>query len=142
MTGEAAMDRDAQRRLDAIRAGRSELENSGIDEFVAGRVSRRDFLRWGTVVGISLPTLALILEACGGTNPTTTGGAIKKGGRLNVGHQTPAGAPGPPPTNHPGRPTHLRPGRERLSRSRKDLNRLAGLATSLAPHNDGHAVAV
>ena len=131
------MDRDAQRRLDAIRAGRSELENSGIDELVAGRVSRRDFLRWGTVVGISLPTLALILEACGGTSPTTGGGAIKKGGRLNVGHQTPAGAMDPILTNDLGRLTILGQCGEYLSFSDKDLKLRPVLATSWSPNNDG-----
>src|ERR1700730_8265016 len=47
---EASMDREAQRRLDVIRRGRTELENSAIDEFVAGRVSRRDFIRYSTVI--------------------------------------------------------------------------------------------
>jgi peptide/nickel transport system substrate-binding protein len=134
---EAAMDKDAQRRLDAIRAGRSELENAGIDELVAGRVSRRDFLRWGTVIGISLPTLAVILEACGGTNPTTTGGNIKKGGRLNVGHQTPTGAMDPILTNDLGRLTILGQCGEYLSFSDKDLKLRPVLATSWSPNTDG-----
>ena len=86
------MDREAQRRLDAVRVGRTELENGAIDEFVAGRVSRRDFIRYASVIGLSVPALAAVLEACSTGTNTTIGGNIKKGGRLNVGHQTPAGA--------------------------------------------------
>src|SRR6266702_1666604 len=136
MTGEATMDRDAQRRLDAVRAGRSELENSGIDELLAGRVSRRQFIRWGTVVGMSLPTLAIILEACGNT---TTGGNIKKGGRLNIGHQTPTGAMDPILTNDLGRLTILGQCGEYLSFSDKDLKLRPVLATSWSPNSDGSA---
>ena len=131
------MERDAQRRLDAIRAGRSELENAGIDELLAGRVSRRQFLRWGTVVGMSLPTLAIILEACGNTTNTPSGGNIKKGGRLNIGHQTPTGAMDPILTNDLGRLTILGQCGEYLSFSDKDLKLRPVLATSWSPNADG-----
>ena len=49
------------RRLDRLREGQGEIANHVIDEFVAGRLSRRDFLRRGTVVGISLPVLGAVL---------------------------------------------------------------------------------
>jgi len=35
------------------------------DEFVAGNISRRDFLKKGTAFGLSLPLLGGILEAKG-----------------------------------------------------------------------------
>jgi peptide/nickel transport system substrate-binding protein len=52
-------------RLDHLRAGQGVVENHVIDEFVAGRLSRRDFLRRGAVVGISVPVLGAVLSACG-----------------------------------------------------------------------------
>src|SRR5215472_9216274 len=86
------MDREAQRRLDGIRVRRTELENSVIDEMLAGRISRREFVRAGSVIGISLPVLGAILAACSsGTTTAPSTGGVKKGGRLNMGHQTPSG---------------------------------------------------
>ena len=43
--------------LDRLRSGRSELENHYIDELVAGNVNRREFLRRGSVIGMSAPLL-------------------------------------------------------------------------------------
>src|SRR2546427_7189447 len=77
-----------QRRVDAIRRGRTELENNVIDEFFAGHISRREFIRAGSVVGMSLPLLSFI-AACGGGGSTTTQpnqatGAVKKGGSITA----------------------------------------------------------
>ena len=49
-------------RLDRVREGQSELGNHVIDEFVAGHISRRELIRRGTVVGISVPAISAILE--------------------------------------------------------------------------------
>ena len=57
---------DSQRRVDDIRKERSELENHLIDEYKAGKISRRDFVRRGTVVGMSIPLLGFLAAACGG----------------------------------------------------------------------------
>jgi peptide/nickel transport system substrate-binding protein len=65
-------------RLDHLRAGQGVVENHVIDEFVAGRISRRDFLRRGAVVGISVPVLGAVLSACGSSaspTPTTSSSA-------------------------------------------------------------------
>ena len=132
------MDRESQRRLDRVRFGRTEIENSAIDEFVAGRVSRRDFIRFASVIGFSLPALAVVLEACGtGTTTTTTTGGIKHGGRLNIGQQTPSGAMDPILTNDLGRLTILGQAGEYLAFSDKDLMLRPVLATSWSPNADG-----
>ena len=55
-------------RLGRLRAGQGPVENHVIDEFVSGRLSRRDFLRRGAVVGISIPVLGAVLSACGGSS--------------------------------------------------------------------------
>ena len=43
--------------LDRLREGRTELENHYIDELVGGSLSRRDFLRRGSTIGMSVPLL-------------------------------------------------------------------------------------
>jgi peptide/nickel transport system substrate-binding protein len=89
------------RMLDRIRADRSELENNCIDEFVSGRLSRRDFIRRGGVLGLSATTLGAVLAACGGANnvssSSSSGAAApaKKGGTLKVACQVPAAAVNP-----------------------------------------------
>ncbi|HLQ52757.1 MAG TPA: ABC transporter substrate-binding protein [Streptosporangiaceae bacterium] len=87
-------------RLDHLRAGHGAVENHVIDEFVAGRLTRRDFLRRGAVVGISFPVLGAILSACGSSgSPTTTssspGAAGKAGATIKVGIIVPAAAINP-----------------------------------------------
>ena len=58
-------------RLDELRAGQGEIANHVIDEFVAGRLSRRDLLRRGALVGISVPVLGGIIAACGGSSSSS-----------------------------------------------------------------------
>ena len=58
------------KRLGRLRQDQGEVANHIIDEFAAGRLSRRDFIRRGTVVGISVPLLGSILAACGSSSPT------------------------------------------------------------------------
>ena len=52
-------------RLDKLRRGHGPIQEHVIDEFVAGNISRRDFLKKGTAFGLSLPLLGGILEAKG-----------------------------------------------------------------------------
>jgi peptide/nickel transport system substrate-binding protein len=92
------------RRLDAIRSDRSELENHYIDELLEGRLSRRQFVRKGAVAGMSAGLVGAILAACGGANKSassasapassgsssaTSGAAPVKGGTLKVAITTP-----------------------------------------------------
>jgi peptide/nickel transport system substrate-binding protein len=87
--------------LSRLRAGQNEIANHVIDEFVAGRLSRRDLLRRGALVGISAPVLGGILAACGSSSPSPSssgsGGtaAGKAGATINVGIITPAAAINP-----------------------------------------------
>lgn len=134
------MDRESQRRLDAIRRGRTDLENNAIDELLLGRVSRRQFVRAGTVLGLGLPTLSAILAACSGSTATTTsGGKVKKGGRITIGHQAPSGAMDPLLTADLGRLTILGLAGEYLAFSDKDLKLRPVLAESWSPNADGSA---
>jgi peptide/nickel transport system substrate-binding protein len=85
-------------RLDHLRAEQTEVGNHVIDEFVAGRLSRRDFLRKGAVVGISAPVLGGVLAACGSSKPAATSpgpAAGKAGATIKCGIITPAAAVNP-----------------------------------------------
>ena len=89
--------------LDRLRSERTELENHYIDELVSGHMDRRDFLRRGSMIGMSMPLLGAILAACGGSSSsssaTSGSGATpssgKKGGTLRVAGVTPAAAINP-----------------------------------------------
>src|SRR6266516_2675306 len=65
------------KRLGQLRESQGEIANHVIDEFAAGRLTRRDFIRRGTVVGISVPLLGSILAACGssGSSSSPSGGS-------------------------------------------------------------------
>ncbi|HUZ53008.1 MAG TPA: ABC transporter substrate-binding protein [Streptosporangiaceae bacterium] len=86
-------------RLDQLRAGEGEIANHVIDELVAGRLSRRDLLRRGALVGISMPVLSAIVAACS-SSPAPSGGGSGggKGGAnatIRAGIVTPTGAINP-----------------------------------------------
>jgi peptide/nickel transport system substrate-binding protein len=74
---------ETSRRVDAIRAQSSEVENDLIDEYSAGRLSRRDFVRRGSVIGMSIPLVSFLASACGGSNKGGggTGNAVQAGGK-------------------------------------------------------------
>jgi peptide/nickel transport system substrate-binding protein len=70
-------------RLSRLRESQGDIGNHVIDEFVAGRISRRDFLRRGAVVGISVPVLGGVLAACGSSgspSSSSTGTPAGKAG--------------------------------------------------------------
>ena len=82
--------------LSSLRAGQNEIANHVIDEFVAGRLSRRELLRRGALVGISAPVLGGILAACGSSpSPKSSSSSSASGAIINVGIITPAGAINP-----------------------------------------------
>jgi peptide/nickel transport system substrate-binding protein len=89
---------ETSRRVDAIRAQSSELENHLIDEYKAGRVSRREFIRRGGVIGMSAPLVGFLAAACGtGKSNTDTGGGgggQASGNAVNAGGKEVAVKPG------------------------------------------------
>ncbi len=84
-------------RLDDLRKGWGPIGEHVIDEFVAGCLSRRDFLRRGTAVGLSLPLLGAILAACRSSKAATATRAPtgKSGATIRVGVVTPTAAINP-----------------------------------------------
>ncbi|HEX6299342.1 MAG TPA: ABC transporter substrate-binding protein [Acidimicrobiia bacterium] len=74
------MDRAKQRarmeRLDFIRRRSNPVQNHVIDELQYGKLTRREFLRKGSLLGLSFPVMGVILAACAeDTAGTTTTGA-------------------------------------------------------------------
>jgi peptide/nickel transport system substrate-binding protein len=78
---------ETTRRVDAIRRQSSELENHLIDEYGAGRLSRREFVRRGSVIGMSIPLVGFLASACGTGDKGGGGGgggadtAVQAGGK-------------------------------------------------------------
>jgi peptide/nickel transport system substrate-binding protein len=88
-----------------FRRRRNDIENHIVDEYVAGRIDRREFIRRGTVAGLSLPMISFLIAACGGANDTNSAssaaagsgassaaatGATKTGGTIRLGLTTPS----------------------------------------------------
>jgi peptide/nickel transport system substrate-binding protein len=137
---------DTQRRVDAIRKDRSELENHIIDEYAAGKITRREFVRRGTVVGMSIPLVSFLAAACGGggggetagggTSPTATG-AVQPGGTIRVAIIQPATEPNPVIVKDEGGAGLLGSTGEFLSFSNEKLELEPRLAESWTPNADG-----
>jgi peptide/nickel transport system substrate-binding protein len=137
---------DTQRRVDAIRKDRSELENHIIDEYSAGKITRREFVRRGTVVGMSIPLVSFLAAACGGggggettgggTTPTATG-AVQAGGNIRVALIQPATEPNPIIVKDEGGAGLLGSTGEFLSFSNEQLELEPRLAESWEPNADG-----
>jgi peptide/nickel transport system substrate-binding protein len=94
-------------RLDGLRRGRGPVQEHVIDEFAAGRLSRRDFMRKGSAIGLSIPLMSAIVAACGSSGSTTpsssgTSAAGKAGGTIKAGIITPVGAINPITINDQG----------------------------------------
>jgi peptide/nickel transport system substrate-binding protein len=88
------------RRLGRLRQSQGDIGNHIIDEYAAGRISRRDFIRRGSVVGISLPVLGAVISACGSSgspssSPSSSAPAGKSGATIKVGIIQPAAAINP-----------------------------------------------
>jgi peptide/nickel transport system substrate-binding protein len=86
-------------RIDNLRRGRGPIQEHVIDEFLAGNLSRRDFLRKGTAFGLSLPVLGGVLEAKGlpGLRRASTAASSPRaaGATIRAGILVPAGAINP-----------------------------------------------
>ena len=138
---------ERQRRVDEIRRDRTELENHLIDEYKAGKISRREFVRRGTVVGLSIPLLSFLSAACGGEEeaapppPAAPGPAAAPaaGGTLRVALLQPATEPNPLLVQDEGGAGLLAVTGEYLSLSDDKLELQPRVAESWSPNADGTA---
>ena len=87
--------------FDRARRSTGPLQVDLVEAYAQGRISRRGFLKRGTVLGLSLPFMGAIISACGsddnggstsgtGTTPTTGGGTAVTGGTIKVASQSPS----------------------------------------------------
>ena len=109
---------ETQRRVDEIRHRSSEMENHLIDTYRKGGIDRREFVRRGTVLGMSTGTIGFLASACGsgdeGGGGTTTSSdqqaqSVQKGGKVTAAINSPAGAIDPITVADDGEPRRARP---------------------------------
>ncbi len=132
-----------QSRVDELRFRSTELENHLIDELRARKIGRREFMRRGAIVGMSIPTLGFIASACGVSTedlerkdqPQTA--KAKAGGTIRMGQQEPSGALDPVSVNNQGGLVVLGQTGEYLIWSDPKLNPEPRLAESWKPNADG-----
>ena len=126
-------------RLDELRAGQGEIANHVIDEFAAGRLSRRDLLRRGALVGISLPVLSGIIAACGSSTSsapkTGSSGGAGANATIKAGIITPTGAIDPVTVADQGGLDMLAQTGEYLCLSDQTLTLKPVLATKWTPNS-------
>lgn len=145
------------KRLNLGRQLASPLEVDVIESFTHGTMSRREFVRRGTVVGLSLPFLSAIIAACGGdegtattagSGPATTGGpgtttaappagAIQQGGTLRVASQRPGSPLDPVAMDNIGSYTPVVASMEYLCGKGEGAALAPMLAESWSPNADG-----
>jgi len=143
--------KERQRRVDAIRRVSTPVENHLIDEYAAGKISRRDFIRRGTVIGMGFPLLG-VLASCASPDATTTTGAgtttttaagttstTAVAGPITVrnGLVAPAGAIDPVTVADEGGLAVLGQSGEYLAFSDSNLELRPVLAESWSPNDDG-----
>jgi peptide/nickel transport system substrate-binding protein len=136
------------RRLDPIRRGAEPLHLDLIEAFTSGRLTRRDFMRRGTVLGLSLSTLGAVAAACGGSSGGTGsaatgigggggGGSVKQGGTMRVASIAPAGPLDPVAMVDLASYAAVAQCFEFLTYSLGNLELTSGLAESWKPNSDG-----
>ncbi|MER9469337.1 ABC transporter substrate-binding protein [Mesorhizobium sp. M0482] len=126
------------RILDLIRRNRSPLENHLIDSLVDGRVSRRGFIRHGSLLGLSLPLLGGITTAAGfGSVPSLARAQGAAGAIIRVAVTVPTAAIDPMTVNDTGGFVILQQVGQYLCLDGPDLVLKPMLAESWKPNDTG-----
>jgi peptide/nickel transport system substrate-binding protein len=119
--------------LDALRRSLQPHESHLIESFAAGRIGRREFLRHGSVLGLSLP----LLGGIAGLGLAPKAARAASGGKLRLGQTVPAGAIDPVTIADNGGIVVLSQVGEYLALSTKDLTLEPMLAESWSSNKDG-----
>ncbi|MDQ3859287.1 MAG: ABC transporter substrate-binding protein [Actinomycetota bacterium] len=141
------------RRLDPIRERAVPLQLDAIEAYMQGRITRRDFVRRASVLGLSMSTLATVLAACGGNGGGGGGGnqaetgvggatgttAVKQGGTLRIASIAPANPLDPVAMVDLASYAIVAQSYEFLAYSGSNLKLTPGLAESWKPNEDGSA---
>ncbi|MGH8917657.1 MAG: ABC transporter substrate-binding protein, partial [Actinomycetes bacterium] len=62
------------KRLDRARRSAGPVHLDLIESYAQGKISRRNFMRRGAIIGLSIPTMGAIIAACGGDDDEGSGG--------------------------------------------------------------------
>ena len=58
------------KRLDRARSSVGPVELDLIESYAQGKINRRDFVKRGTIIGLSVPVMGGIIAACGSDDAT------------------------------------------------------------------------
>ena len=78
-------------KLDKVRRSTTPLQLDVVEAFAQGRLSRREFIQRGTLVGLSLGSISAVIAACGGSTPSASAGV--SGAPASAGASTSAAPP-------------------------------------------------
>ena len=124
------------RTLDTLRRNLGAIENSAIDQLLAGKIDRRTFLRHGSTIGLSLPLMGGILGAAGlGISQARASGT--PGGTVRAAVASPVGAIDPVTYYDSGSYQLVFQTAEFLCVTQPDLTLRPVVAESWAPNDDG-----
>jgi peptide/nickel transport system substrate-binding protein len=120
--------------FDPIRRQRTEVQNAVIDDYLAGRIGRRSFLRYAAVLGISAPLLAALAPRVASAG---AGAAGNSSAPITVGMPVPAGLIEPLTVADTGSICLMSQTAEYLAVSDPTLHLNPALAESWQPNADG-----
>ena len=83
-------------KIEEFRRSTGELENDLIDEYNEGSLTRRELIQRGSVLGLSLPLLALLAGRPGSALAAPMRGVRRSGGTLRIGSPSADGSLEPP----------------------------------------------
>jgi peptide/nickel transport system substrate-binding protein len=66
--------------LDKVRRSTTPLQLDVVESFARGRISRREFITRGTIIGLSMASISAVIAACGGSTASPSGAAASAGG--------------------------------------------------------------
>ena len=138
-------------RLDGVRGRTTPLQLDVVESYAQGKLTRRQFIRRATVLGLSLPAISAVIAACGDgaatAGPTATGAAPTdgtaptpgpEGGTIRVAIQRPAAPLDPVAMQDLGSYGMIAQSFEFLCTLSTDGDDIApGLAESWEPNADG-----
>ncbi len=137
----SGLDGQRARRVETVRGRAGELENHLIDELRAGRISRREFMRRGTMLGMSISTLGVVVSGCARPDVTKVSPpqtkAPRPGGTIRAGIVAPAAAIDPIKISDEGGLAVLAMSGQFLVFSDRHLTLHPVIATSWKPNHDG-----
>lgn len=98
------------KRFDRVRREVGPVHLDLVESYAQGKISRRNFVRRGTIIGLSMPFIGAVIAACGDDDDSSEGstgtggsaapgtsaapgssGAGQAGGSIKIAYQTPAG---------------------------------------------------